>query len=74
MNRTQPIEILASHALASAPDSLTARRALLDAIVEALPAGNPLRRHAHFLRDQIDVHQARLAQIQGELPLIFTKR
>lgn len=67
MSRSQAIELLARHALATMPDSLSHRIQVLDAMVQALPLGHASRIEAATLKTQLETHQDRLAQIQGEL-------
>ena len=64
MHKTNPTEFLAMHAIATMPDSISARKRLLGAITGALPRNNDTRLTAqailHTIKQQEDL-QAKLA-------------
>jgi hypothetical protein len=56
---TQPHnEILAAHALATLPDSISKRKNLLTAIAGSLPRGNEFRTAAQLLLRTLECHEA----------------
>ncbi len=51
------IEKIVKHALGTLPDSIAARRELLDAARRACPKNSPLRQHAALLVRTLDAHE-----------------
>jgi len=58
-------QILAFHAAASLPDSISGRRKLLGAILEVLPEREPLRATCRQMLIHLEQHE----RLQLELPL-----
>lgn len=67
MDKTNPSEFLAMHAIATMPDSLAARKRLLGAITGSLPRNNPTRLTAQAILHTIKQQE----ELQAQLALTF---
>jgi hypothetical protein len=69
MHKTNPVEFLAMHAVATLPDSLAARKRVLGAVTGALPRNNETRITATAILQSIRQQE----DLQAQLALTFSK-
>jgi hypothetical protein len=67
MHKTESLLILAQHAIATLPDSISARKVLLGTIVDVLPRDHAARSDAQLLLQSIRKQD----ELQAELTLSY---